>query len=107
MTPGETAALKAIIEHRRETGLSPSLAEIATRCGWSGKTGAAYHVRRLISAGMLEGTAGSRPGYAVSRGYRPTEAGLSAVAAPDTCPACGQSVVAGARPVHEHDGATQ
>lgn len=91
MTPGETAALKAIIEHRRETGLSPSLAEIAARCGWSGKTGAAYHVQRLTRAGMLEATSCSRAGYTASRGYRPTEAGLDALGS-TSCPTCGRAV---------------
>lgn len=93
MTPGETAALRAIIDYRQATGLSPSLAEIAARCGWAGKAGAAYHVGRLLRAGMLEASAGSRAGYVVSRGYRPTAAGLEASGS-TLCPTCGRPAFA-------------
>lgn len=53
LTARQVEALTIIIEHRSETGMSPTLEEISHGMGMKMRTGAACHVERLIQKGFL------------------------------------------------------
>ena len=48
------AVLAYIREHVEAHGYAPTLAEIAAAVGLAGKSGAAYHVNRLVEQGAIE-----------------------------------------------------
>lgn len=100
MTDTDLRTLRDIVAYRAAHGVSPTLLGLARAAGLSSASGAQAHVRALIRDGYLEASAGSRPGYLVSRGYRPTAKGLRVVLTADpttpTCPECGQPTAGGA-----------
>lgn len=55
------AVLAYIREHVAANGYAPTLAEIAAAVGLAGKSGAAYHVDRLIEQGAIAAPAYKRP----------------------------------------------
>jgi SOS-response transcriptional repressor LexA len=67
----DDAVMAYLTDYRLTHGVSPSLSEIASAVGLAGASGARVVLRRLIRAGLVRVTPGSRPGYAVSRGYVP------------------------------------